>query len=181
MSLKTIHRGIRKMGFAAWNGVDSYGPLHEILGARNMSVDLVVETDQQRGDDVVLDRYSKVIAATVNVEMATVDVEWLEMVLGGTLQSNADYEDLAFDENDDPPYVGIVGRVAGSGGNGDLHIFIKKARLSSNLTLQAQVDTYMVPGATFEGVSDGGGIYHIRNYPEPTALAIPLRTTKGGL
>lgn len=181
MALQTIHRGIRKMVFASWNGVDSYGTAHEILGARNMSIDLVVESDELRGDDVVLDQFSKVVAATVNVEMATVDLEWLDMVMGGTLTSNGDYEDLAFDENDDPPYVGIAGRIAGSGGSNDLHILIKKARLSSNLTLQAQVDTYMIPTATFQGVSDGNGIYHLRNFTAPTALEIPLRTTTGGL
>lgn len=178
--LQTIHRGIRKMIFASWAAADSYGTAHEMLGARNMSVDLVVETDEQRGDDVVLDRYSKIVAATANIEVATVDLEWLDMVLGGTLIQTADYYDLSFDENDDPPYVGIAGRIAGSGGDGDLHIFIKKARLSSNLTLQAQLDTYMTPSATFQGVSDGSQIYQLRNFTAPTALEIPLRTTTGG-
>lgn len=180
MPLQTIHRGIRKMLFATWNGVDSYGTAHEMLGARNMSVDLVVETDELRGDDVVLDRFSKIVAATANIEVATVDLVWLDMVLGGTLIQTADYYNLDFDEDDDPPYVAIAGRIAGSGGDGDLHILIKKARLSSNLTLQAQLDTYMTPSATFQGVSDGTSIYTLRNFTAPTALEIPLRTTTGG-
>lgn len=180
MPQQTIHRGIRKMLFATWTAADSYGTAHEMLGARNMSVDLVVESDQLRGDDVELDQFSKIVAATVNVEVATVDLTWLDMVLGGTLVNNASYYNLDFDENDDPPYVGIAGRIAGSGGDGDLHIFIKKARLSSNLTLQAQLDTYMTPSATFRGVSDGTSIYRLRNFTAPTALAIPLATATGG-
>lgn len=180
MPQQTIHRGVRKMVFATWNGVDSYGTDHEILGARNASIDLVVETDELRGDDVVLDRHSNIVAISVNLEMATVDLTWIDMVLGGTLVNNADYYNLDFDENNDPPYVGIAVRVAGSGGTGDLHIFVKKARISSNLTLQAQLDTYMTPSATFQGVSDGTSMYQLRNFTAPTALEIPLRTTTGG-
>lgn len=180
MPQQTIHRGVRKMLFAAWNGVDTYGTEHEILGARNASLELVVETDELRGDDVVLDRDSKIVAVNVSVEVATVDLAWVDMVLGGTLVNNADYYNLDFDENDDPPYVGIAVRVAGSGGTGDLHILVKKARLSSNLALQAQTDTYMTPSATFQGVSDGTSMYTLRNFTAPTALEIPLRTATGG-
>lgn len=180
MPQQTIHRGVRKMVFAAWSGVDTYGTDHEILGARNATIDLVVETDELRGDDVVLDRHSNIVAINVNLEIATVDLTWIDMVLGGTLVNNADYYNLDFDENSDPPYVGIAVRVAGSGGTGDLHIFVKKARISSNLTLQAQLDTYMTPSATFQGVSDGTSMYQLRNFTAPTALEIPLRTTTGG-
>jgi hypothetical protein len=180
MPLQTVHRGIRKMAIALWEGVDDYGPMYEVRGARNMSVELVVETDELMGDDVRLDRYSKIVAATANIEIATVDLTLLQMIHGGTLDtSETDYEDLTFDEDVDPPYVGIAGRIAGSGGNGDLHIFLKKARLSSNLALAAQTRTYMTPTATFEAVSDGTSIYTLRNFTGPTGLAIPLRTTLG--
>jgi hypothetical protein len=180
MPQQTIHRGIRKLLFAAWNGVDSYGTAHEMLGARNASLELVVETDELRGDDVVLDRFSKIVAINTNIEVATVDLTWADMVLGGTLVNNADYYNLDFDEDDNPPYVGIAARVAGSSSDGDLHIFVKKARLSGNLALQAQLDTYMTPSATFQGVSDGTSLYQLRNFTAPTALEIPLRTTTGG-
>lgn len=180
MAFQTIHRGARKMVFAPWTGVDTYGTDHQILGARNATIDLVVETDELRGDDVVLDRHSNIVAVSVNLEIATVDLDWIDMVLGGTLVFNASYYNLDFDENSDPPYVGIAVRVAGSGGTGDLHIFVKKARISSNLTLQAQLDTYMTPSATFQGVSDGTSMYQLRNFTAPTALEIPLRTATGG-
>jgi hypothetical protein len=180
MPQQTIHRGVRKMIFAPWTAVDTYGTEHEILGARDASLELVVETDELRGDDVVLDRYSKIVAINVNIEVATVDLTWMDMVLGGTLVNNADYYNLDFDEDDDPPYVGIAVRVAGSSASGDLHIFVKKARLSGNLALQAQLDTYMTPGATFQGVSDGTSLYQLRNFTAPTALEIPLRTSTGG-
>jgi hypothetical protein len=65
---------------------------------------------------------------------------------------------------------------------GDLHIFIAKAKLAGNVALQAQQDTFILPGATFQGVHEGAvnGIYRLRNFRTPTALAIPLRTAVGG-
>lgn len=180
MAQQTVHRGIRKMIFAPWTTTDTYGTTLELLGARNMSVDLEVETDESRGDDVVIDQYTKIIACTINVEVATVDLAWLDAVLGGTLVNNADYYNLDFDPDDETPYVGIAGRVVGSGGTSDLHLFIKKAKLNSNLSLQAQVDTYMFPSATFRGVNDAGSLYQLRNFTAATALEIPLRTSTGG-
>lgn len=177
---QTVHRGIRLMRIAPWLATDSYGTAHTIRGARNMSLSLVVETDQLRGDDVELDVYSKIIAVEVNLEIATIDLELFDTIMGGTLIKTGDYYSWDFGGNDDPAYVGIAGRVVGSGGEGDLHIFIKKARLSSNLALAAQVDTYMLPSATFRGVDDDGSMHELRNFSAATALEIPLRTTTGG-
>ena len=94
MATKTYHRGIRDMKIAVWTDENSYGTAYDILGARNMSVEWVVETDELRGDDVVLDRYTKLVSVTVRIEQASVDLEAADMLIGGTLVSNADYEDL---------------------------------------------------------------------------------------
>ncbi len=182
MALQTYHRGIRDMRIAAWTAENSYGTAYDILGARNMSVTWVVESDELRGDDVVLDRYTKLVSVTVNIEQASVDLEAVDMLLGGTLVSNASYEDLIINEDDEVPYVAIAGRVVGSGGLADLHIFVPKAKLSGNLELAAQLDTYMIPGAEFQGVNEGAtnGMLRLRKFTAATALEIPLRTTTGG-
>ncbi len=182
MALQTYHRGIRDMRIAAWTAENSYGTAYDILGARNMSVTWVVESDELRGDDVVLDRYTKLVSVTVNIEQASVDLEAVDMLLGGTLVSNASYEDLIIAEDDEVPYVAIAGRVVGSGGLADLHIFVPKAKLSGNLELAAQLDTYMIPGAEFQGVNEGAtnGMLRLRKFTAATALEIPLRTTTGG-
>jgi hypothetical protein len=148
-----------------------------------MAVEIVVETDELRGDDVVLDRYTKIISATVNLEMATVDLAAYDMLTGATLTSTADYEDLMIGEADEVPYVALAGRIVGSGGVGDLHIFIAKAKLAGNVALQAQQDTFILPAAQFQGVHEGtvNGIYRLRNFASATLLDIPLRTTVGGL
>lgn len=182
MATKTYHRGIRGMVIAPWLAENSYGTFYQVKGARNMTVEWVVETDQLIGDDVVLDRYTKVVSVTVRVEQAAVDLAVVEHILGGSLVSNAQYEDFMIDESEEVPYVAIAGRIVGSGGNSDLHILIPKAKLSGNLTLSATQGAYMLPNGEFQGVSEGeiNGMARLRKFSAPTAVEIPLRTTTGG-
>lgn len=183
MARKTFHRGLRDMKIAPWTDENTYGTDLDVLGAREMSVEWVVETDELRGDDVVLDRYTKLISVTFRLAYATVDIELLDILMGGTFVSNADYEDFMIGENDEVPFVSIAGRVVGSGGNGDLHLWAPKAKLSGNLQYSAQLDTYLIPQAQFQGVHEGtiNGMMRLRNFSAATALEIPLRTSTGGL
>lgn len=181
MGLKTFHRGLRDVKIASWNGVNSYGTAYDFYGARNMSLTWTVETDQAEGDDVVLDRYSKIIAVTVNIEQAAVDLEAMDMLTGGTLVSNASYEDLLIEQDDNLPYVAIAGRSASSDGNSDLHIFVPKCKIAGNLDFAAQYGQYSFPAAEFQGVNEGtvNGMLRMRKFTASTALEIPLRTTTG--
>jgi hypothetical protein len=146
-----------------------------------MTLEWVVETDQLIGDDVVLDRYTKIISVTVRMEQAAVDLEVVDYILGGTLVSNADYEDFYIAESEEVPYLALAGRVVGSGGGSDLHMLVPKAKLSGNLTLAATQGAYMLPTAEFQGVNEGdiNGMARLRKFFEPTAVEIPLRTTGG--
>jgi len=181
MSLQTYHRGLRDVKIAAWNGVASYGTAYDVLGAREMSIEWVLETDELRGDDVVLDRFSKLVSVTFRLANAAVDLDLLDMLLGGTLVYNSDYYDFVVGENDEVPYVAIAGRVVGSGGIGDLHMFVPKAKLAGNLQYSAQLDTYLIPSATMQGVHEGtvNGMLRFRNFTVSTGLEIPLRTSTG--
>ena len=182
MATKTFHRGIRDMKIALWTSPNVYGTAYDVLGARNMSVEWVMETDELQGDDVVLDRYSKILSVTVRMEQASVDLEVVDMLLGGTLISNEYYEDFMVGESDEVPYITAVGRVVGSGGQGDLHIHVPKMKISGNLSFTAQLQTYMLPTAEFQGVHEGeiNGMLRMRKFIAPTNLEIPLRTTTGG-
>lgn len=181
MGTKTFHRGIRDLKIASWVAENSYGAFYDILGVRNFSVAWAVETDELGGDDVILDRFTKVISVTVNIEQASVDLTVIDMIMGGTLVSGAGYEDIMIAEADEVPYVALAGRVVGSGGTSDLHIFIPKAKLSSPLQLTAQYQTYMLPQAEFQGVNEGAinGMMRLRKFTAPTALEIPLKTAVG--
>jgi hypothetical protein len=183
MAIQSYHRGIRDIKISQWLAADSYGTAHDVLGARSASLEWVVETDELRGDDVVLDRFSKLVSVNITMEQASVDLEVVDMLLGGTLVNNAAYYDLMISESDEVPYVAIAGRIVGSGGTADLHFFAPKCKLSGNLALAAALDTYMLPGATFQGVNEGAanGMLRLRHFTALTALEIPLRTTTGGL
>ena len=181
MATKTFHRGLRDVKIASWNGVASYGTAYDFYGARNMSVSWVVETDQAEGDDVILDRYSKIIAVTVNIEQAAVDLEVLDMISGGTLVSNGSYEDLKLGQDDTLAYVAIAGRSVSSDGGDDLHVFVPKAKIAGNLDFSMQYGQYTFPAAEFQGVNEGdvNGMIRFRKFTAVTALEIPLRTTTG--
>lgn len=181
MATKTYHRGIRGMVIAPWIAANSYGTFYPVKGARNMSIEWVLETDQLIGDDVVLDRYSKVVSVTARMEQAAVDLAIVDYILGGQLVSNGQYEDFMIAESEEVPYVALAGRVVGSGGTSDLHILVPKAKVSGNLTLSATQGAYMLPTAEFQGVHEGdvNGMARLRKFFIPTAVEIPLRTTGG--
>lgn len=181
MASKTIHRGLRDLKLAAWTAENSYGTAMDVYGAREMTVELVVESDQLEGDDVVIDRYTKIIAVNFSWAMGSVDLELLDVLIGGTLVSNGDYEDLRIGEDDSVPYVAMAGRVVGSDAAHDLHIFVPKAKISGNVQYQAQYGAYMIPQAEFQGVNEGtiNGLARFRKFTALTTLTIPLATTTG--
>lgn len=181
-AIQTFHRGLRKLIVAPWSAENSYGTAHAVKGAQNMGVTIVYETDEARGDDAVLDRHSKPISVTVTMQEATVDLSLWSILTGGTLISSADYYDVMHAEDDETPYVALAGRIVGSGGVGDLHIFIPKAKISASPQFNATQDAYVFPSYEFQGVMEGtiNGLYRFRNFTAPTALAIPLRTATGG-
>jgi hypothetical protein len=182
MANTTILRGVRDAKIAAWNGVGSYGTEYDIYGIREAGIEVVMNTDELRGDDVVLDRYTKAESVTVSFANAAVDVELLELLSGGTMVSNANYEDVVIGEDDTTPYVSLAFRVVGSDGR-EIHYWLPKAKLSGNLQYQAAEGAYTIPQAEFQGVNEGAtnGFLRVRNFAAATALEIPLRTSTGGL
>lgn len=181
--LQSFNRGVRDLKMAVWLAENSYGPAYDILGARAANLSYTIESDELRGDDVVLDRNTKIVAAALSIAQASVDLIVADMILGGTLVSNAVYYDLKIGDADEVPYLAIAGRIAGSGGAGDLQFLLPKAKLSGNLQLNAAVDSYLIPAADFQGVNEGtiNGMLRMRHFFLATGLEIPLRTTAGGV
>jgi hypothetical protein len=182
MALQSYYRGIRDIKIAGWTSENTYSTTYDVLGARSMGLTWNVESDELRGDDVIVDRYTTHVSCTVNFEQAAVDLEVLDTLLGGTLTQHANYYDLMVAESDAVPYVGIAGRIVGSSNNYDLHFFVPKAKLAGNLQLTANNGAYVLPSAEFQGVNEGttNGMLRIRNFTALTLLTIPLRTATGG-
>ena len=64
MGTKTFHRGLRDLKIAAWTSENSYGTAYDVLGAREMTAEWVVQSDQLEGDDVVLTATPKLLVLT---------------------------------------------------------------------------------------------------------------------
>jgi hypothetical protein len=180
-TIQTFSRGVKDLKFSLWTAENTWGAAYDVLGVRGANLQWVVETDELRGDDVVLDRFTSLVSATLTINEASVDLTVFNMMLGGILTTTANYYDFYVSSALAVPYLGIAGRVSGSGGR-DTHFLLPKAALAGNLQLNAQVDSYMIPQADFQGVNEGtiNGMLRLRQYLVPTALTIPLATTGGG-
>ena len=182
MGQQSFFRGVRDAKLAAWNAENDYGTAYDILGIRNASLTWTIESDELGGDDVIQAQFSNIIGASLTFEMAAVDLEALDIISGGTLVSNASYDDLIIGKEDDAiPYVAFAGRVVGADGASDLHFFLPKAKISGNLNFEAAYQSWLLPGADFAGVYEGetNGVLRFRHFTAITALEIPLRTTTG--
>lgn len=178
MGLQTYHRGVLDAKIAAWTSEASYGTAYDLKGIRNANLTWVLDSDELGGDDVILDRFTRIESATLSWEMAAVDLEAIDIISGGTFVSNASYEDLLIGkEADTVPYVAFAGRVVSSTGH-DFHFFLPKCKISGNLAMQAQYKQYMLPGAEFQAVYEGetNGILRFRKFVSATTLTIPLAT-----
>lgn len=179
MGTKTFHRGVLDAKIAAWNGVASYGTAYDIMGIRNATINLVIDSDELGGDDAILDQFSVIEAVTISWEQAAVDLEALDIMLGGTLVSNAAYEDMVLGRQADSglPYFAFAFAVTGSAGH-SLQIFVPKMKVEGNLQFSAQYKQYLLPGASIKGVYEGeaNGVARWRKFASATTLTIPLAT-----
>lgn len=180
-TIQSYNRGIKDIKISAWTAENSYGAAYDILAGRGANLQWVVQTDELRGDDVVVDRFTSLVSTTITINEASIDLTVFNMLLGGILTSSAAYYDFYVASAVDAPYVAIAGRISGSGGK-DVHFLVPKCKISGNLQLNAQVDTYMIPQFDMQGVNEGtiNGMLRIRQFLVPTALTIPLATVGGG-
>jgi hypothetical protein len=182
MGTQTFHRGVLDAKLASWTSENTYGTAYDIKGIRNATINLVIDSDELGGDDVILDEFAVIEAVTIEWEQAAVDLEVLDMISGGTLVSDAAYEDLVLGRQADSglPYFAFAFAVTGSDGH-SLQVFVPKMKVEGNLQFQAQYKQYLLPGASLKGVYEGetNGVARWRKFASYTALEIPLRTTVG--
>lgn len=177
MAIESYHYGLRDLKISPWLAANSYGTAVDIDAARSFTVTLRVQSDELQGDDVIKDTFAKIIGVEARMEYGSVNQQVLDILSGGTLVSDAEYEDLLFGQDDNVPYFAIAGRVVGSD-EADLHMFIPYCKLAGNLSYQAQQNSYLIPGLDIRGAYEGtvNGFMRIRKFVSPTTLAIPLAT-----
>lgn len=177
MTILSYHYGIRDAKIATWIAANSYGTAIDVGAVHDFGVTFEVETAQLEGDDVVVDRFSKVKGVMANIQYGEVNQQVLQILTGSTLVSNADYEDVLLSQDDNIGYFAIAGKAVGSN-TGDLHIFLPKCKISGPLNYKASYGNYMTPSVDIEGVYEGtvNGFGRLRKFRAAVALAIPLAT-----
>lgn len=181
-TIQSYNRGIKDLKIATWGPAENtFGTPYDVLAGRGANLQWVVETDELRGDDVVVDRFTSLVAASATINEASIDLTVFNMLMGGVLTLGATYYDFYISSAVDTPYIALAGRISGSGGK-DVHFLLPKCKLAGNLQLNAQVDTYTIPQFDVQGVNEGtiNGMLRLRQYLVPTALTIPLAATGGG-
>jgi hypothetical protein len=172
-----VLRGVRDAKEAIWQSTGTYGTVRDISAIRQANMELELDTDQQEGDDEIIDRYSRVIGATISLQQARVDLQVASDFSGGTFETGADYDEFLLDGENDPNFVGLAFKVVASDGK-EAHYFFPKCKLSGNLSLEAGYGAYTVPSAEFQAIKDGAaGTMLWRIFDSATALDIPLATT----
>lgn len=182
MAIETYHYGCRDMKIATWTAANSYGTPVDIVGAREFTLTLRTQADELAGDDVIVDTFAKVIGISARMSWGSVNQQVLDIISGGTLVSNATYEDVLLSQNDTVPYFAVAVSVVGTGSgteDSDLHIFIPKCKIAGDLSYQAQQNGYLIPQVDVRGVYEGtvNGFARVRKFLAATALAIPLATS----
>ncbi len=170
----SYHFGVRDAKMAAWTAAETYGAAFDVGGIREFTLNLTLQTGQAEGDDVVLDRFSKIISLNARLSYVSVDQVILSLLTGATLSSGASYERVLFGQADNVPYFAIAARIMGSN-TADMHIFIPKCKISGNLQYQAQYGNYLIPQVDIEGVWEGAtnGFGYIDKYAAATELVLP--------
>jgi hypothetical protein len=180
MAIESYHYGIRDAKIATWTAANSYGTAVDVGAVHDFSITFQMENAALEGDDVIVDEFSKVKGVSINLVYGSVNQQVLSILTGGTLVSNADYEDLLFGQDDNAGYFALAGRVMGSGIK-DFHIFVPKCKVMGNLQYKAGYGAYLIPQADIQGVWEGtvNGFARTRKFASATQLTIPLATAAG--
>lgn len=181
-AMQTFHRGVLDGKVARWTSENTFDTVYDIKGIRNATINLVLDTDELGGDDAILDTFAVIESATIAFEQAAVDLEVMNILLGGDFTSTAAYEDWVFGKptSSNVPYVAFAFKVTSSTGP-ELHVMLPKCKFDGNLQFQAQYKQYMLPGGSLKAVQEGtiNGVGRARKFVSVADLEIPLRTTVG--
>ncbi|MFA4973747.1 MAG: hypothetical protein WC683_14140 [bacterium] len=159
---------------AVWSAGSTYGTEVDVYGVRILGGDPNFTEAVLEGDDAELAANSRLKSITVELEFADLSFDTLAVLTGiTTATDSANYEAMLWDSVN-APYVGLCGRALQDGGDGDLHLFFPKGKLTSLSGIQLQQDNYVIPRATMRFIRDTTyGIFQPIKHNTATAIAIP--------
>lgn len=131
----------------------TYGTAYDVPGMQSISFKPDFLSKELRGDDCILDRYSKIEAVSGSIKHAKVSFYVLGILLGGTANistsGSTPNEKMSYvaHGNDTPSYWKLEAQIAYKGGDdtagGDMHLTLHKAKVTS-FSQEYQSDDYAV-------------------------------------
>jgi len=171
--------GLNDVKIAAWNSTNNYGAAVDVPSVQMMGSILQVVSAQLEGDDTITATASRAIGGEVRLRFGSVSMAALEVLLGNTSTASGvastQQDHLKVQGADNMPYFGICGKALAEEGIGDLHVFLPKCRITSNVELASlQYGQFAIPEMTVQAVDDATyGVINLVEHETAVAVAIP--------
>jgi hypothetical protein len=171
--------GLNDVKIATWNSTNSYGTAVDVPSVQLMGAIMRVVTAQLEGDDKITATASRAIGGQSQIRFGSVSIAALEVMIGNSSTASGStpnqQDHLKISGGDNMPYFGICGKALAEEGSGDLHVFLPKVKITSDVTLASlEYGNFAIPELTVEAVDDATyGIINLVEHETAAAVAIP--------
>jgi len=171
--------GLRDVKVATWNSTNSYGTAVDVPSVQMMAATLQQTAAQLEGDDSITATAARAIGGQVQLRFGSISLAALEVMTGQAATSSLTtpnaVKGLKISGGDNMPYFGIVGQAYAEEGDGDIHVFIPKCKITGDIQLaNLQYGQFAIPEMTVQAVDDATfGVIYLVEHETATAVAIP--------
>jgi hypothetical protein len=171
--------GLQDAKIAPWNATNDYGTAVDVPSVQLMGAVLRILSAQLVGDDKITATAARAIGGQSQLRFGSVSIAALEVMLGNTSTASGTtpnaQDHLKVVGGDNMPYFGICGKALAEEGSGDLHVFLPKVRITSDVTLASlEYGNFAIPELTVEAVDDATfGIVNLIEHETAANVAIP--------
>jgi hypothetical protein len=168
--------GLRDVKIASWISEGVYGTAVDFGAAQSFQVTIESEEGELPGDDVIVDTHSTGKSASVQVKNGDVSLSAYNILSGESVVSSVPGQQSVVFGQSSRPYFAICGKIMGTGGGGDTHVFVPKCKLKGALPLpKMEYGTYAIRELTAEGVYEGTahGMAKVVSHTVAADIAIP--------
>lgn len=168
--------GLNDAKVSAWTATDTYGTAVDVPSVQLMSTTLRIISAELEGDDEITASGSRAIGAQVQLRFGSVSLAVLEILLGiASTPSGLVQDHLQVAGGASMPYFGLCGKINAEEGDGDLHVFLPKCKIMSDVQLVpaeygkfsiSELTVMCVPDATYE-------IVNLIEHSTDVAITIP--------
>lgn len=171
--------GLRDCKIASWTSTGVYGTAVDVPSVQMMGATLQQVAAQLEGDDSIQATAARAIGGQVQLRFGSVSIGALEVMTGqsatSSLSTPNQVKGLKIAGGDNMPYFGIVGQAYAEEGDGDLHVFIPKCKITGDIQLaNLQYGQFAIPEMTVQAVDDATyGVIYLIEHETAVAVAIP--------